>query len=292
MKRQPVLLAVFVLILAFAIVAIKQSTGDTTATGIGEIAPATTDTRAVVIRFWQIYRTATTHRMAGRYRAAAESYAAALELNNDHEDALYYLGNMQLAIGNPAAALAAWRRLVEVNSASSRGHLQLGKLHFCTEYSELYDLDSAAAYFNHAWNLNREETGSLTWLAEVAIVRNDAAAADSLLRAATTSNPRNIGAHLLLGYINWESGDQRAAREDLSLALADVGDEAPPASASREGDTREGGAMVLDPPACPGLVSEVAVLVVDRHRSVSDAPEVFQAVGALVARARRITDDG
>ncbi|MFQ5550874.1 MAG: hypothetical protein ACE5FJ_06525, partial [Gemmatimonadales bacterium] len=93
-------------------------------------------------------------------------------------------------------------------------------------------------------------------------------------------------------YINWESGDQRAAREDLSLALADVGDEAPPASASREGDTREGGAMVLDPPACPGLVSEVAVLVVDRHRSVSDAPEVFQAVGALVARARRITDDG
>ena len=48
--------------------------------------------------FWTAYRQATKNRFAGSWQEAIDGYTAALEINNLHEDAIYYLGNMHLEL--------------------------------------------------------------------------------------------------------------------------------------------------------------------------------------------------
>ena len=55
------------------------------------IAPTDVD-REAVTRFWELYREATDHRLAGRIPEATTAYEGALVLNSEHEDALYYVG--------------------------------------------------------------------------------------------------------------------------------------------------------------------------------------------------------
>jgi len=78
---------------------------------------ATLDTadRQRIQQFWDRYREATTLRIEGKIADAAQAYVRALELNPSHEDALYYLGNMQFELGESAEAERAWLRLIEVN---------------------------------------------------------------------------------------------------------------------------------------------------------------------------------
>ena len=90
-----------------------------------------TDERERVHAFWQRYREATAHRLAGRREAALEAYRQALALDPQHEDALYYLGNVHLERGAHADAARAWKRLAALNPRSSRAHLRLGDLYLC-----------------------------------------------------------------------------------------------------------------------------------------------------------------
>ncbi|MCH8327493.1 MAG: tetratricopeptide repeat protein, partial [Candidatus Marinimicrobia bacterium] len=81
------------------------------------------------LQFWEAYRQATKHRVAGNAQAAIADYQKALALRNNHEDALYYLGNMYVDQGYFTRAESVWVRLAGINPYSPRVHAQLGKLY-------------------------------------------------------------------------------------------------------------------------------------------------------------------
>ena len=60
--------------------------------------------------FWTTYRQATKDRFDGLWQEAINGYIAALEINNTHEDALYYLGNMYLELSEYPKAEETWKK--------------------------------------------------------------------------------------------------------------------------------------------------------------------------------------
>ncbi|HEY6107810.1 MAG TPA: FG-GAP-like repeat-containing protein [Gemmatimonadales bacterium] len=205
-----------------------------------EAAQDTLGARAGIREFWTVYREATGDRMAGRISAARDGYRRALELNPQHEDALYYLGNMELELGNYTEAQAAWTRLVQLNPGSARTHSRLGDLYACMDPGAPRDLAKAEAEFRRALELNREETGPPLRLGEIALMRGNMAAAVSRLDAVIGSHSRSVEAHFLKGYVAWKQGQPSSAaalfREAVGLAHS-----APPIQAvAGEGDTKRG----------------------------------------------------
>jgi tetratricopeptide (TPR) repeat protein len=201
--------------------------------------------RARVREFWEIYRGATGHRAAGRFGAARDAYRRALELNPRHEDALYYLGNMQLELGHYAEAESAWARLVQANPRSSRAHSRLGDLYACMDLGAPRDLAKAEAEFRRALELNREETGPLLRLGEIALMRGNLTDAISPLDAVIGSHSRSVEAHFLKGYVAWKRAQPERAAVLFRTAVA----LARPAQSVQhrpgEGDTKRGLAPAL-----------------------------------------------
>lgn len=205
-----------------------------------ETAQLSAGERERVLRFWEIYREATEHRTAGRIEEAAEAYVRSLELNDTHEDALYYLGNMRVELGQFGAAERAWRRLLAVNPASARAHSRLGVLYSCLERPELIDLQKAEAEFKRAFELNKEETGPLLRLGQIALVRGDLETALHYLDAVIGSNYSSVEAHFLKGYVVWKQGDHREASELFAQALRYARPAEPVEGVLGEGDTQTG----------------------------------------------------
>ncbi|MEJ2338154.1 MAG: tetratricopeptide repeat protein [Gemmatimonadales bacterium] len=203
-------------------------------------AAADTIGRKRILRFWELYRQATAHRVAGRTREAAADYARALELNRRHEDVLYYLGNMHFELGEYGAAEQVWRRLVQVNPASARAHSRLGDLYMCTDLEEFLDLDAARAEFDRAHQINREDAGPPLKLGQIALLRDDLDTALGYLDAVIGSNYTSVDAHYLRSYIAWKRGDERQAEESLAQAVLYARPTELPAGTSQEGDTQTG----------------------------------------------------
>jgi tetratricopeptide (TPR) repeat protein len=196
--------------------------------------------RAGIREFWEIYRAATGHRMAGRIGAARDAYRRALELNPRHEDALYYLGNMELELGDYDEALSAWARLVQVNPGSARAHSRLGDLYACTDSGAPRDFAKAEAEFRRALELNREETGPLLRLGEVALMRGNLAGATSFLNAVVGSHSRSVEAHFLKGYVAWKQAQPDSAAALFRKAVALARPAQPIQHLPGEGDTKRG----------------------------------------------------
>jgi tetratricopeptide (TPR) repeat protein len=199
---------------------------------------ATADEKARVRAFWRHFREATAARVAGRLQDAVGAYSRALALEPDHEDALYYLGSVLIELGRYDDAREPLERLVAVNPRSGRGHARLGTLHLC----RVRDPDPRAVEFaevalRRAAALNPEATGNYIRLAEVALVRQDPAAATTALETVLGSDPGSGPARFLLGYIAWRDGRSRRALELFRSAVG--ADGSAPALASAEGDTRE-----------------------------------------------------
>jgi tetratricopeptide (TPR) repeat protein len=210
--------------------------------------------REQVLRFWELYREATDHRVAGRTREAASGYESALELKDDHEDALYYLGNMYMELGEHASAEEAWRRLVEVSRSSARAHSRLGDLYRCPELDEFFDLDAAEAEFSRALDINREDFAPVLQLGQVALLRRDIPKALGYFDAVLGSNESNAEAHFFKGYIAWKGGAPQQGRESFVRAVSLARPAEPADGMSREGDTRAGSApLVVATSICPGL---------------------------------------
>lgn len=238
--------------------------------------------RERVRRFWELYRQATAARTAGEIQQAVELYEAALQLNQGHEDALYYFGNLQLELGGLERAEWAWRRLVEVNPASSRGHAQLGVLYSCRSHPERFNPQTARAEFQRALEINSEETGPLIRLGELELVAGDPDAAQKYLSAVLRTNPRSAEAHFLLGYLAWRAGNRRQAEAHLEEAGRAAQPPETPGGVKREGDTHRGIALERRSSPCPSLVPDLAFLRRISGRSAESVMDsVYQRVGAL-----------
>ena len=170
-----------------------------------------------ITKFWEHYRAATDYRLKEQWELAAKSYHHALELNGQHEDALYYLGNMYLECSRYSEAEEYWQKLVQVNPKNSRAFLQLGSLYLSSQ--EFFDIDKAENACRESLKINKEETGPLLLLGEVNLIRGNTDVAASDFETVTASNFKSTEAYFLGGYIAWKKGDLTKARKLFSQAV-------------------------------------------------------------------------
>lgn len=214
--------------------------GGATPDDAAESKPELSAEKAAVVEFWQHYRAAMKARRTGQWGEAIELFAKALELNPKHEDSLYYLGNARFESADYEGAAQSWRRLLEVNPMASRAHVQLGQLHSCPDLAVLFDLQEARREFELALELNPEESGPLSRLAEVVFALDAGEQAAKLLDDAMRSNPRAAAAHYLAAYLATREGDSTRAVTLLEAARAAVTVSRVTAVPTLEGDIRPG----------------------------------------------------
>ena len=196
-------------------------------------------------RFWVNYRQATEHRIAGRKKKAAVDYQRALMLNDQHEDALYYLGNIYLDLGDIEGAEKVWKRLVQINPNSARTYFQLGDLYLIIEQNTLFNIQLAEVEFQRALEINKEETAPLLRLGQIALIHSNLSDARSLFEAVTASNFKSVEAYFLDGYIAWKKGDKQKALNLLVQAAEASRPVEPTHGVLGEGDTKSGNAHGL-----------------------------------------------
>ena len=213
-----------------------------------------------VVDFWNYYDKATDLRGRGQYAEAIEFYRKALEIDSTHNNSLYYLGNMYLAMQNFEEADATWKKLSDSHSLSARGHLQLGNLYSCKNSGNLlYDLSAAKYEFQAAARLNAEETGPLLQLAKIRIIENNYEEAEKMLQDVTASNFRSTEAYFLAGYLHWKKGDIDRAGQQLEQAVLIHSEGGKKSQNVGEGETKEGDSPMLAASFRCSLFSEFIV---------------------------------
>lgn len=170
MKRVAVIVVV-VLLSGFMAVSVWKRTRDAAESGT-ESQPELSEERKAEIRsFWKAYRRATELRGKGEWERAADEYRRALAVDDEHEDALYYLGNVLFELNEYEEAVTTWRRLTEVNPMSTRAYIQLGSVYSCGADGAPLDLEVADKEFRRALAINKEETGPILKLGEVSLLK-------------------------------------------------------------------------------------------------------------------------
>jgi tetratricopeptide (TPR) repeat protein len=192
--------------------------------------------RERLIAFWAAQRAAMD---AFKYDADCERaitlFREALSFNPTHEDSLYYLANCLAGLGDPEQALVELETMRTASPMSHRAHKQWGVLRAIHATGE-EDLVAAQTALERALEINREETGSLLVLGEVAMLRGNFEEADDHLARATYTNPRAVGGFFLRAYMAWKRGDESAARKLLETAQAARGPDWKPEGTTAEGD--------------------------------------------------------
>jgi len=258
-------------------------------------APAAQQAQAVdrdaIQKFWIVYRQATAHRIAGRTEAAAAAYRQALELNDRHEDALYYLGNAYFELGNFEGAETALRRLLQINPNSARAHLQLGNLYLCPGREDYFNLDAAEAEFRRAFEINKEETGPLLRLGQVALIRGDLPQAQNDFEAVIGSNFKSVPAYFLNGYIAWKQGNSQKAAALLAKAVQYSRPTAPGKGVLGKGNSKPSASSSttkrLPCQVFQGYLEDLAAL--DEAAIAQHVDDRYREVDAFIERARQMT---
>jgi tetratricopeptide (TPR) repeat protein len=238
--------------------------------------------RAGVEQFWALMREATAQRVAGQPAAALATYQRALALNPRHADALYYAGNMQLALGAYADAAATWRRLLAEDPGSARTQSQVGALFLCLDPGAPLRPDSADAYLRRAHEINKEETGPLLHLGESALVRGDLPRARQLFETVLATHAGSAPAHFYVGYLAMKAGDEATAAREFARAQ-ELPVAAAVADATNEGDTKSGAPMRAQRQHCDALRA-----LSEEHAS-GDPPamrEQYRRLDSLLAAGR------
>ncbi len=207
-------LAVFAAL--FVVITIRKNKPSKEATRQGDNTHSAIE-KEKVIKFWEHYRKATDYRLDEEWVLAAENYHLALALNDQHEDALYYLGNMYMELSQYMESEECWIKLLQVNPNNSRAFQQLGSLYLSSE--QLFDIDKAENACRESLQINKEETGPLLLLGEVKLIRGQLDDAASDFGAVTGSNFKSIEAYFLGGYIAWKKGDLTNAKNLFSQAV-------------------------------------------------------------------------
>lgn len=203
--------------------------------------------------FWKLYREATLMRVAHMTQRASDTYARALDLNPRHEDVLYYYGSMRLDLGDFAGAARAWNTLTAINPSSARAHSELGLLYTCLDTGAPYHLDSARQHLERAHEINKEETGPLLRLGEVALLRGDLDGAKHNFQQVLITHATDASARFYAGYVDWKKGNTTVAQQEFTLAVAASKGGMPVAPASSEGDTKRHNVLVAENERCGEL---------------------------------------
>ena len=192
--------------------------------------------RRRVVEFWAAQRAAMdAMKREGDPERAIVLFREALALDPEHQDSRYYLANLLADRGDTAEALDELDRLLERDPQSHRGHKQRGILSAQIGRAPA-DLESAERSLLQAHAINREETGALLALGEVALLRGDTALARERLELVNQTNSRDVGALYLRAYLAWKRSDDEDAVKLLAAAREALGPDWKPAGATAEGD--------------------------------------------------------
>jgi tetratricopeptide (TPR) repeat protein len=191
--------------------------------------------RERVVAFWAVQREAMdVMKKEGDLVRAVDLFREALALDPTHEDSRYYLANCLAALGEPDEALEQLADLRRRAPMSHRAHKQWGVLTALLAAGP-EELAGAQEALERAIALNSEETGALLALGEVALLKNESAAAARHFENATRTNPNAVGGLFLRGYLAWLDGEEDAG-DWLERANKARGPDWKPEGAVAEGD--------------------------------------------------------
>lgn len=239
MKKIVTIAGLAVVILFAAITWSKKQPGEVELTD--DVSSMTIAEKNKTQRFWEIYRKAGKQRLAGMLGEAYESYRRALELNPDHENALYYFGSIAFALDKFREAEKVWKRLLRVNPTNARAHYQLGDLYLNFELEDFFDIEKAEAQYRSALKINKEESRPHLRLGHVALINGNLQLAGQHFDAVMGSNFKSVEAYFLRGYVAWEKGDSEKALSMLLNARKHSKPLQPIQGVRGEGDTKPGG---------------------------------------------------
>lgn len=202
-------------------------------------APAADD-KSRVVEFWnRLHAAMDAAKVEKDNPKAIRLFHAALELQPNHEDAHYYLGQCLEAEGDYASAIEQFQALTRINPNSHRGFQQWGVARACSATNDV-QLAEAEKALDRAHHLNPEETGALLAMGEVSILRQDWAKADERLAAACQTNTKSVAGLFFRGFLAWRRGDIDQARQFLAAAREARGNDWQPKGATSEGDVKRG----------------------------------------------------
>lgn len=165
--------------------------------------------------FWTYYNRATEYRLQGKADSSIMAYQEALKMNQNHEDALYYIGNMYMKADKFDQAQKAWQKLIELNPQSERAYNQLGNLYFCVKHPDYFLPEKSKRYFKRAAELNKETLNPNLRLGEIALFRNSIQEASGIFNKLSMMDQKNAEIFFILGYLNWKSGKEQDAIRNL-----------------------------------------------------------------------------
>ena len=201
------------------------------------------DRRASAVAFWSAYRSGRSHMIAGVWAEARDSIVVAVQINPEHEGALYDLGNVSFELGDYRGAESAWRQLVTHHPNSVKGYAQLGALYSCGATSAPFDLSEAERFFTTMYDLNKESMEATTRLGEVFLLQGRTDDAISRFNQAIAFDPAHREAWILKGLALWIRGDRDESLRVYAGSKPRQTAERP--FASEEGDTRTGSDPML-----------------------------------------------
>ncbi len=169
--------------------------------------------------FWVYYNQGTQYRLNDKSDSSIISYQKALKLNPHHKDALYYIGNMYMNVGQYNKARESWEKLTELDPQSERAFNQLGSLYFCMAHPNYFHPEKSKLYFERVYELNKEALNPNLHLGEIALFQNRTDDAFVIFNKLTMMDEKNSEINFLMGYLNWGIGKEQEAIRNLEQAF-------------------------------------------------------------------------
>lgn len=200
--------------------------------------------------FWASFNRAQSLKLKGHWKEAMPYYRRAIELDEAHEDALYNMANCNFELNQFDNALTILKKLVQVNPMSHRGYRQIGAIYSYPLAGSIFDLKAAEAALDRAFEINKEETGVLLLLGELALVMGDQKKAFERFSLVNRSNFRAVAGYYLRAYMHWKNQRIDEASKLLEKAFQQSIEPKVVPGIPGEGDTHPG--FLLPPTTLSG----------------------------------------